>query len=815
MKTAIYISVFLMILVCSSLKDANGQWLYNGNNIYNTNTGFVGIGTNSPSTLLSVSKNTTEPAITVRNMGGNGGATYSMIDDASGANWKFKATLSGGFKIRDHSSSTDVIILEPNSFANAIYIKNSGNIGVGTSNPGISSLLELSSYNKGFLIPRMTQTERDNIVSPANGLMVLNTTTGKVNAYIGSAGTWKSIVFGTSTISPPPPPFSCGSSISVNHIAGTVAPVAKSVSYGTTLTNLTGTNKCWITQNLGADQQATAFTDATEPSAGWYWQFNKKQGFKHDGTFRTPNTAWIALISENSEWLAANDPCNLEIGTNWRIPTMTEWANVINNGGWTGWAGPWNSVLKMHASGDLDLTGSLAWRGSYGDYWSNSKGDLTNSYLMEIGIDINPAIFNYEKAYGFSVRCIQSPPQSSCGTSITVEHYAGSVVPVNKVVTYGTATNIPGETSKCWITRNLGADQQATAVSDASEVSAGWYWQFNRKQGYKHDGTIRTPGTSWIFSISESSTWLPQNDPCALELSNGWRLPTSTEWTNVLNTTGWTDWSGPWSSQLKLHAAGFLAETSGTLTYRGARGTYWSRTQQSTTDGWYLFFMNNSCSMQAGAKAYGFSVRCIQSPPFTCGAMFTVDHAAGNVAPVDKTVTYSTVTNIAGEPSKCWITSNLGADNQATARNDATEASAGWYWQFNRQQGYKHDGTTRTPNTTWITSISESTDWLGNNDPCALELGYGWRLPTSSELSSIDSFGGWTDWWGPWNSGMKMHAAGALDATGALLARGTDGYYWSCNQFINTKGWMLYFYSNGCYMDFPDKIIGATIRCVR
>ena len=113
--------------------------------------------------------------------------------------------------------------------------------------------------------------------------------------------------------------------------------------------------------------------------------------------------------------------------------------------------------------------------------------------------------------------------------------------------------------------------------------------------------------------------------------------------------------------------------------------------------------------------------------------------ASGGVAPVDKTVTYGTVTNIPGETSKCWITSNLGADHQATAVNDATEASAGWYWQFNRMQGYKHDGTTRTPNTTWITSINENLDWQAANDPCALELGNGWRIPTYTEWTNVDA----------------------------------------------------------------------------
>ena len=77
----------------------------------------------------------TEPTITVQNLGGSGGATYTMIDNASGANWKFKATLNGGFKIRDHANLLDVFVIEPNSFANALYISSSNSIGIGTSTP--------------------------------------------------------------------------------------------------------------------------------------------------------------------------------------------------------------------------------------------------------------------------------------------------------------------------------------------------------------------------------------------------------------------------------------------------------------------------------------------------------------------------------------------------------------------------------------------------------------------------------------------------------------------------------------------------------
>ena len=147
--------VIVMIAFCN-LNEAIGQWNASGNNIYNTNTGNVGIGNNSPSTLLYVGKSMTEPTITVRNMGGGGGATYVMMDDASGANWKFKATLSGGFKIRDHANLMDVITIEPNSFANAIYIKTTDNMGIGTATPDNSALVDMTSTTKGFLPPRMT-----------------------------------------------------------------------------------------------------------------------------------------------------------------------------------------------------------------------------------------------------------------------------------------------------------------------------------------------------------------------------------------------------------------------------------------------------------------------------------------------------------------------------------------------------------------------------------------------------------------------------------------------------------------------------------
>jgi hypothetical protein len=49
-------------------------------------------------------------------------------------------------------------------------------VGIGTTAPDDSSILDVSSTSKGLLMPRLTTTERDNITLPATGLMIFNVT---------------------------------------------------------------------------------------------------------------------------------------------------------------------------------------------------------------------------------------------------------------------------------------------------------------------------------------------------------------------------------------------------------------------------------------------------------------------------------------------------------------------------------------------------------------------------------------------------------------------------------------------------------------
>jgi len=64
------------------------------------------------------------------------------------------------------------------------------NVGIGTSTPDQSAVLDIQSANKGLLIPRLTVDQRNNISSPANGLMIYQTNE-KSGFYFYDGNAWK------------------------------------------------------------------------------------------------------------------------------------------------------------------------------------------------------------------------------------------------------------------------------------------------------------------------------------------------------------------------------------------------------------------------------------------------------------------------------------------------------------------------------------------------------------------------------------------------------------------------------------------------
>lgn len=72
------------------------------------------------------------------------------------------------------------------ALTNSVYSQ----VGIGTTNPDASSLLDVFSTEKGLLIPRMTTAEKLAIVSPSNGLIVYDTDLSCFSFFDGPNTIW-------------------------------------------------------------------------------------------------------------------------------------------------------------------------------------------------------------------------------------------------------------------------------------------------------------------------------------------------------------------------------------------------------------------------------------------------------------------------------------------------------------------------------------------------------------------------------------------------------------------------------------------------
>jgi hypothetical protein len=97
------------------------------------------------------------------------------------------------FEVFDNATTTGGLLfnIKNTPFANMLCVNHLGQMAMGTASPNASAQMQIDSTTRGFLPPRMTTTQKNNISSPATGLVVYDTTTNKLQCYNGS--TWNDL----------------------------------------------------------------------------------------------------------------------------------------------------------------------------------------------------------------------------------------------------------------------------------------------------------------------------------------------------------------------------------------------------------------------------------------------------------------------------------------------------------------------------------------------------------------------------------------------------------------------------------------------
>ncbi len=279
-------------------------------------------------------------------------------------------------------------------------------INTDNSDPDGSAMLDVKSTDKGILIPRMTEVQRDAISSPAEGLIIYQTDETE-GPYYYDGTNW--IIMGAS--------YGTGDNNAGNAGIGS--------NYGTVV-SVTG--KVWLDRNLGASQVADSVDDAN--AYGDLYQWGRAADGHEDrasGTYAGPVDSWIADEDDNAwdglfitidsspyDWLSdqvddlwnemggQNNPCP----SGFRVPTNAELNQERLTWGSNNTSGAFASPLKLTINGYRHRSvGTLSSVGSMGFYWSSTV-DGVSARALQFHSSIALMDSN-GRTNGFSVRCIK------------------------------------------------------------------------------------------------------------------------------------------------------------------------------------------------------------------------------------------------------------------------------------------------------------------------------------------------------------------------------------------------------------------------
>jgi uncharacterized protein (TIGR02145 family) len=278
------------------------------------------------------------------------------------------------------------------------------------SNPDPTAMLEIKSTDKGFLPPRLTTEQRNSITTPAEGLLIFNTTTGCIDYFLG--GSWKSLGGATE------PAFQCGMKMTDNR---------DGKKYNTVKIG----QQCWMQESLNAGVKSNGTVEQVNNLViekycyndlevncsmfGGLYQWGEVTGYLNGAS---NYGSWNPVPTGNVQGICPDG---------WHLPSMTEWDSLINFlGGPDIAGGPMKEPGTFHWSdpntGGSNSSGFSALPGGYYEnssgylevtnyayFWSSSETYSAGAWSWYINSQYEyAAAYNHSKQLGLSVRCVMN-----------------------------------------------------------------------------------------------------------------------------------------------------------------------------------------------------------------------------------------------------------------------------------------------------------------------------------------------------------------------------------------------------------------------
>ena len=171
-------------------------------------------------------------------------------------------------------------------------------VGIGTSTPNSSAILELNSGNKGFLLSRVSLTsvnDASTIVSPASGLIVYNTNTTLGEGIYVNMGTPSAPVWSSVSINNPNTGAKIGKVV-YSAANGDNAKVVSVNNFSVRVGGSPGWNQIQMKMNANPGTNKTIYVNNVEG-----WDNNGYQHSYNPATYTTANWSTFQTIGNGAD----------------------------------------------------------------------------------------------------------------------------------------------------------------------------------------------------------------------------------------------------------------------------------------------------------------------------------------------------------------------------------------------------------------------------------------------------------------------------------------------------------------------------------